>query len=396
MGDFERAIGEHLRARADDVGVPPHLGERIETRVTVRRRRRRLAEISSAVATVAVVIAVPVAVQLRVEQPHSPRLAASTTRPPRLNLTVDHLVSIPRELPGGKVFSALALGPDGTLIGQGTSFDRMSHDDGRLWRSGPAGGTPRQVTSAPGLWAAHTDGKRIIWPQNTDRLHDFQLMCAEADAAPRQLGRQGVAAVEYAFAADSGIVVWNDEVNDMSHTVWAARSCDETPQPLFHGGSGVAFSYPDVLVAGEKKRGGFDGRLTQVDVDSGAAVPLHLTGPSGLAGREDAAFAANRQVLAWADGGAVTVLDRRTGAAKAIPMRLPHTTGVNGEVRRLTAGNKVLVYSTQPQDGDPDTAKSLVYDLRTAKSFRLAGDAYAAGDWFAWRDGASYRLGRVR
>jgi RNA polymerase sigma factor (sigma-70 family) len=82
--------------------------------------------------------------------------------------------------------------------------------------------------------------------------------------------------------------------------------------------------------------------------------------------------------------------------AEAIPVRLPHTTGVNGEIRRLTAGNKVLVYSTQPQDGDPDTAKSLVYDLRTATSFRLAGDAYAAGGWFAWRDGASYRLGRVR
>jgi hypothetical protein len=392
MDDLERAIADRLRARADATHPPPGLDERIRVGVRVRRRRRRLTELTGVVAAVALVITIPAIV----------RLDAGRTRPAApaagpAGLAVDRIVSVPRTLQGGAVFSALALGPDGTIVGQGVARAGKGRSDGKVWRSGPAGGAPRPVAGAPGLWAAHTDGRHIVWPQNTDDRHDYQLMCAEPGSTPRQLGDQGVTSTEYSFTADAGVVVWNDETEGAPHTVWAARSCDERPRQVFQGGSGVAFAYPDVVVVGERRPGVFDGSLRQVDVESGAAVPLRLTGsPADLAGREDAVFAANGRMLAWADGRAITLVDRRSGAARRLPVRLPHSSGLNGEITRLTAGDGVLVYSTEPQDGDPNTARSVVYDLRTARSYSLTGEAYAAGDRLMWRDGAFYRVGRVR
>ena len=62
--------------------------------------------------------------------------------------------------------------------------------------------------------------------------------------------------------------------------------------------------------------------------------------------------------------------------------------------QRLTAGEHVVVCSSEHQDFDD--AAAIAYDLRSGERFALPGEAWAAGGWLLWRDGADYLLAPIR
>jgi hypothetical protein len=90
------------------------------------------------------------------------------------------------------------------------------------------------------------------------------------------------------------------------------------------------------------------------------------------------------------------VFDRATGVTREVTASLAASFGSAGDRVDLTAGRRLVVYTTRPMEGDPTSSAALVYDVVTGRTVYLASEAYAAGDLLLWREGPDYVVARVR
>jgi hypothetical protein len=354
VDDLERDVAEHLRTLPPH-DPPPGLADRILTRTAARRRRRRAVAAIAALATCGAT-AVTVA-SLR----HDPAPVAGQAA-----------LTIQRVLPGGQRFKAMALNPDGTVLGAAISIgpDGATTPADGVWTAGPSAPAPRRIqhvaaASLPYLWTMATGDRTQVWPEGE------RLKCLDQNGAVHDLGAGWTGRER--FYAERGLVVWGDSGNGVA----VASSCDGPRRTVPVKGTLGAFSYPDAFVAED------GGTTWQVDVRSGTQSAVPRVPGSAVE------MAAGPTALAWLKTDAtLTIRDRTTGrdtTAAALPA------GQEQSIQ-LTIGRNVVVYSGLSQD--TDTGLSRVYDLRTGASTDENGAALAAGDWLLLQAGDTYRLTR--
>jgi hypothetical protein len=392
MDDVESRLGDVL----GDPGrtVPPaDLADRVLRGVAVRRRRRRALAFAAAACAVALAVAVPVA--WRPVGGEGQTVANSVTGLGDL-VDLPGSVALAVEAPNSGDFFPEALGEDGSVLGR-------SSKGKDLWESGPEGGPLRPLDAVSGGTPATGPGVRV-WP-GTNIV--APLYCRDRNGTTPVMPENMVGT---SLWVSGGMIVGSDT----TLRPWAAKGCTKGAAVSGVSGEAVAFSYPDLFVVDPFKANG----LRQVDVESGALVaerPL----PEGVNVRTDAdrpqlwLGAANRDTFAWVVDGVLRTANRADWRVTEGP-RLPPAEEINvGGGRqlpdgrtfdtiyphlyaRLTAGDRLIVYSTIGTLGEGPGWQSVVYDPRSGQSFAFKGLAYAAGDWLLWNDGASYRLARVR
>ncbi|MGI5163682.1 hypothetical protein ACQEU3_04935 [Spirillospora sp. CA-253888] len=380
MNGIEERLKQALDAQAGT--VRPHPGARAEN---ARRLRRAKVRRRSVVPVVAVVAAAAAALPFAVPAlgGDAPRRAASGPGgpggPPVPGLVDEaSVVRIPGRLPGGAVFRADALGTDGSVVGRS--------EDGRVWQAGPRGGTPRSLgvrasgglTTGPGFvtWIARGGG---------------DLTCRTPDGRTRVISPQGAAPDRPAFAGGGSVIA-----SDPMLQPFVADGCARGRTLSGHGkpafGTVKAFAHPTVFVAEPSN----DRVLREVDVATGRIVQEHPL-PAGVRDltmdREEQFWqaAANDRYFAWAVDGHLQIVDRTDWRRTLAPHRPAAFPGVEDTRARLTAGDRLIVYSTIT-----GVDRSLLYDTRTRTSATWPGEVQAAGDRLLWRDGDDYLTARVR
>ncbi|GIH97225.1 hypothetical protein ACFFMN_41600 [Planobispora siamensis] len=281
---------------------------------------------------------------------------------------------IARRLPGDSLLRVMALGPDGTVLGQADPPETggPGRPRGSVWQVPPDGRTARLLVRDAGdpayMWRMAAGGTGRLWPAGE------HLRCLDPRGAgpvrtlPGWTGRE-------LFFADRDLIAW--EARGRRPAV--SRGCAERAVPLPVRGSLVAFSQPHAFV-----RDG-DG-LTRVDARTGESTAIRDVPASAEV------FAAAPGTLAFADRTALHIVDLRTGERRPVALGLPHRNDPLFTAR-LTAGTRLVVHSLHHQD--LDLAESLVHDPRTGTSTLLPAEAWAAGDRLLWRDGEVYLLARV-
>lgn len=395
MDDLEKTVGQRLATRAAQASLPPGLDHRVTAGVRRRRQRRRGAAAASAAVAVGAAIAVPALVISGQEE--DPAARPTTTAPvPGLRIPMSEKITLSRRLPKGLLLRALGVGDDGTIVGTGATAGTDATDE-RLWRWQRGGSRP-SASEDRQIWTVKSGGGLILWPKPSGDTgtHD-QLMCETRGGPPRQLGGRGVSEQGGDFYVDRGVVVWSDDgtegTRSVPHQVWTAKDCTGTPRSIDHGGRLVAFSYPYAYVLAEVHSSGKPtGLLRQIHVGTGQIInrQVPISGKDALE-----IYAAGPSALVRADQRTMTIFDTRSWKAKKLPIGLPSDTEQGYSVS-MTVGKSVITYSLQPQDGDPEGAPSMVYDLRNEHRFVINGDAYAHGEWLLWSEGDRFHLGRVR
>ncbi|TDB91110.1 hypothetical protein E1264_02940 [Actinomadura sp. KC216] len=375
MDEFERRLGDLLTAPFKDEEPPASLQGRIMRSAAAARHRRVAA---GGVVVAAVAGLGPVAV-MQAAPERSPADDPATVTATDLGAVVERgtIVRIPRDLPGRSPFEAMAVNKDGTVLGapQAGADGNDARSTG-IWRAGPAGGRPALVTeTAPGtrayLWAMAAGDAGYLWPDGE------RLACRGPAGAGPSRTLDAAWGGRDRFFADGPAFVWGRNADALR----VATACGGETRTYPVGGTLEGFSFPYAIV-----RTGAG--LRQVDVRDGAARDLVR-----LAASADPVLAASPRLIAWADGGALRVLDRGTGTSRQAVRALPHAADP-AYAGRLTAGDRVVAYTAAHQD--EDVAESVVLDVRTGREVRLHGEVRAAGGWLLWREGADYRLARVR
>ncbi|MFI0482274.1 hypothetical protein [Actinomadura sp. 9N215] len=383
MDELERKLEELLTSPFKDEYPPESLRSQILERVAAARRHR----VAAGTVTLAAVAALAPIIAMQAVSERSPAdepatvtvTATATSGQTGLGALVDPgtIVRIPRDLPGKSPFEAMALGRDGTVLGApqiGASGN--SQRSTGIWRAGPDGGLPALVAETGPevrayLWAMAAGVPGYLWPDGE------RLSCRGPDGEGPTRTLDEAWGGRDRFFADGPAFVWGRN----ARALLVATACGGQIRNYPISGTLEALSYPHAIV-----RSGSD--LRSVDVRDGAIRDLRR-----LESSSDLVFAANPHLVAWAGGGALTVLDRDTGRSRQILHTLPHEADT-AYAGRITAGNRIIVYTAAHQDRDE--AETVVYDVRTGREARLGGEAWTAGDWLLWRDGADYRLARVR
>ncbi|MFG1997677.1 hypothetical protein ACGFNU_00850 [Spirillospora sp. NPDC048911] len=376
MDEFELQVAEHLRTAAgDDERPPPGLGARIVSRTAERRRRRR----GLIAAAAAGVLVMPVAVVV-VEQ-ISPTPSSSGT--PAVTVSPRPPETISRRLPGGQRFRAMALGPDGTVLGGAVTIDRDGFVIPRrgVWQVEPGGGSAQRVAdtrsaSLPFLWLMVVGESGRVWPER-EKLKCLPPARSSGASAGERGGARTLKAVwdgRGPFFAGKNVIVWS---NPDSAELIVANGCDGQVRKLPVKATLEAFSYPYAFV-----RPASGSLVEQVDVRTGAKTSI-TTGADMAA-----VFGAGPGGLAWASGDTLTVRVARSGERRVVH-GLPHARSPEYGAR-ITVGDGLVVYSAAHQD--TDKARSLIYDLRTGTRSTVPGEAWTAGDLLLWREGDSYHL----
>ncbi|MFI0449304.1 hypothetical protein [Actinomadura sp. 6N118] len=380
MDEFELKVAEHLRTAGGDERPPSGLGARIVSGAG-RRRRGRHQLTAVAVVGVGATLAIPVII-ISVRDQASPKPSLSVTqaatvspRPP--------MATISRRLPGGDRFKAMALGSDGTVLGGAVAVDSDGFVAPRrgVWQVRPGGRSAERVSDTPSgslpfLWLMAVGGAGRVWPERET------LKCLPAgESGEAQAGESSRAHTLKAgwdgrepFFVGEGVIVWSDP--DRGELI-VANGCEAPPRTVPVKATLEAFAHPYAFV-----RPASGGLVEQVDVRTGAKTTIRTNADSS------GAFGAGPDTLAWASGDTLTVHALRSGARRVVH-GLPYARNAEYSVR-ITVGDGLVVYSATHQDAD--TARSLVYDLRTGKRSTVQGEAWAAGDLLLWREADSYRL----
>lgn len=381
MDELERRVAEGLSRPAPEPGRPPEgLGRRIVSGTAARKRRRRAT--AAAVGFAVVAAAFPMVLGFPTEGNGRGPASVSASRDGNgagsASPAPNGPAVVPRVLPNGDRFRAVALGRDGSVLGTAESVDGEGTVTPRrgVWLAGPGGSAPARIhdtseETLPYLWTMANGATARIWPDGET------LTCLPASgnkpAHPLGEGWDG----REPFYAERDLIVWWDAGED---ALSVAAGCDGPVRTLPVEGTLEAFADPYAYVRAGRT-------MQQVDVRSGAsaAIPLPpVDDPS-------AGFAAGPGALAWADGDTLTVQKLGPGGDRRVLHDLPY--GRDDEyIGRITIGDGVVVYSASHQDRD--TGAAMVYDLRTGRRSPLPGEALAAGDRLLWRDGDTYRLTR--
>jgi len=357
VDDLERDVAEHLRALLVADAPPAELADRILTRTAARRRRRRA--IAAVTVVTALVVCGAAAVGVAgVRNGSDPQPVAAPSE-----------VTIQRGLAGGQRFKAMALGPDGTVLGTAVSVgpDGAEHLRGGVWKASPTVVVPRRVQSTsagslPYLWTMAVGDRVQVWPEGE------RLKCLGPNGSVRTIGA-GWSGRER-FYAERGLVVWGHA----GRGVAVASGCDGPTRTIPVKGFLKGFSYPLAFVT--------EGAKTwQVDVRSSAKSAV------ARAPRSPDEIVAGPTALAWVTGDDLTVRDRATGTDRTVRLPVYQSSSI-----QITLGDHVLAYSGSGEDGDEGQAR--VYDLRTGAYVDEPGPALAAGGWLAVQAGDVYKLTR--
>jgi len=404
MNDIEDRLREALGARAE--AVRPHAGAHAENARRIRRARaRRRITVPSAVAATAAAVAAPLALA-GLPDGGADALDGGAGRPPGVPVDASTVVTIPTRLPGGATFRADAVGADGTVVGRTA--------DGRVWRSGPDGGTPRRlgVRAAAGLTAGR--GFTTWIAPGSEKLN-----CRTASGRTRAIDDQGAAAARPVLA-DGGVIVGSDVMDQPFVAAGCGAAGKTLENPRGSLGYAKALAYPTLFTVDplDEEHG-----LREVDVRTseitrrhplpdgvGAQKPagkptgtvgkLKRIGPDGRSTNEltrvegpltpEPAWraVANDRYFAWAAGGTLRIVDRTTWRQVLGANQARRPTAGQAAAARLTAGDHAVAYTV--------AGVATVWDTRSMRPSMWRGEAFAAGDWLLWRDGGDYRLGKVR
>jgi hypothetical protein len=402
MNDIEEKLRDAFGARAET--VRPHPGAHAENARRLRRSRTRRRTVApAAVLGTAAAVAVPVALTgIHGGDGGDGRHAAAGVRSPGNLVDPSTIVTIPAALPGGATFTPDALGADGTVVGRTA--------DGRVYTPGPKGGRPKPLgVRAEGGLAAGNGFVTWIAPGS------WKLSCRTTGGRTGVIGPQGATPADPVLTG-GGAVIGDDPMNQP----FVATGCGDTGRTVDNHGKGVlgtalAFAYPTLFVADTSN----DDVVREIDVRTDAIVrehplppgvrPLKLTGKPDKGGARRAVpgtgpdqkwqAAANADYFASLVDGTLRIV-ARDGWKSLSPLdvgRARRGTKADGGTR-LTAGDRLIAYTS--------AGASSVIDTRTLESRRehpagirwtvVQGPVFAAGGWLLWRDGAAYRLGRVR
>ncbi|MFI6514979.1 sigma factor [Spirillospora sp. NPDC050679] len=285
-------------------------------------------------------------------------------------------VVIPRVLPGGQRFRAMALGADGSVLGLPVTVDGEGTVIAQpgVWLAGPGTATPRRIQdtppdSLPYLWAMATGASGHVWPDG-DRLRCLPRG-GSGGARTLRAGWDG----HDRFHVGPGAIVWRLADRD---ELAVSASCAGAVRTVPAEGTLEGFSRPYAYVRSGRT-------LWQVNVDDGRRREFRLPGA------EPEAFAAGPRAFAWA-GEELGVQPLASGARPQVVRGLPHA-GDPAFLGRLTAGEHLVVYSAAHQDRE--RAASLIYDLRDGRRTSVPGEAWAAGPYLLRQEGDAYRLTRA-
>jgi hypothetical protein len=387
MDALETALAERLATVNADAEVPPDLAGRVVGAVR-RKRRRRLAVAGAALAAVLVAVPVTMAVRqpartplgdLSTEWP-GPRnpvsglaMPIAPAAPPGLDALVDRTDS--RSVPvaqDGVPFRVDALSLSGLLVG-GAGFevepyltaDRVGFVDAEeaavRWMPATSPGFGRAAGTGVVAWSDVGDSLETVW-------------CARArdDWKPVTLGT-GLGGGRPAIVASGVLVAWSDDAN----RVWVSEDCGKPRQ--VGEGEVLAVTWPDIFVADDMNR------IFRVDFETGhrrvEKVMSHGT----------PAISASGTALAWVDYETWEFVVVYDGEQRVLDRDVPIPDGPFD----VTVGRRLAVYSQIRQKG-PDQARSVVVDLVTGARVELRSEAFAAGDYLAWREGDHYTVATVR
>ncbi|MGI5321667.1 hypothetical protein [Actinomadura nitritigenes] len=398
MNGIEERLRDAFGARAET--VRPHPGAHAENARRLRRSRtRRRAAASAAVLGTAAAVAVPAA--LAGAHGGDGRHAAAGVRSPGNLVKASTIVTIPATVAGGAAFTPDALGADGSVVGR-TS-------DGRVYTAGPKGGRPKPLgVRAEGGLAAGRGFVTWIAPGS------WKLSCRTAGGRTGVIGPQGATPADPVLTG-GGAVVGDDPMNQP----FVATGCGDTGRTVDNHGKGVlgravAFAYPTLFVADTSN----DDVLREIDVRTDAIVrehplppgvrPLKLTGKPDRGGVRRAVpgtgpdqrwqAAANKDYFASLVDGTLRIVARDGWKTAAALNRFgPSHKGADADAR-LSVGDRVIAYTAGGESNVIDTrtlAKGGAHPSAIGMVL-LRGPVLAAGGWLLWRDGAGYRLGRVR
>jgi hypothetical protein len=236
------------------------------------------------------------------------------------------------------------------------------------WLTRGSGGTIHGRAAGAGL---------VAWAETAD-AGELQVMCARAANSwrPVQISTTGVELTDRPVHADGSTVAWTDE----SGTAWAADDCG--PARRIGRGAVVAIALPVAYLRGS----------------DGIAV-VRLTGRPRTTRlpvvADGVRFAAYGDHLVWVANGAMVHYDRRTSDVRQLRAVLPSAPGASGEIVDLTVGNRLVVYTSRPLEGDPSLTQAIVYDLTTGAWIPFGAEVYAAGHAITWREGDHYAVTTV-
>ncbi|MBW8485889.1 hypothetical protein [Actinomadura parmotrematis] len=349
---FESVVEARLRAVRDAAVPPPGLAGRVLDGAR-RRRRARLAATSAAVAVASAAAGAAV-------------VAAEAGPAPD---AVGPGPALSRVLPDGALFRAMAVGADGGVLG--LEVGRDGEPRRGVWYAPPGAAAPRHLADVPAadvpyVWTMAESRAAHAWPEGTS----IACLPAGADGGPAyRLGRGWSGRDRFYGGGDD--LVW-----DSGATITAVVGCTGAVRTFPVKGTLAAFGAPYAYV-----RSG--AVMQRLDVRSGQVTRLRL--PS--AREPDGGFAASASVLAWADGGTLTI--RAGGAAPVVLRGLPHAGDPSYDVRLSVDGDRRVVYSAVHPDGA--AGRSLVYDLASRRRTVLPGEALGTDGRIIWRDGDLYR-----
>ncbi len=401
----EQLLAERLAAVGEDPLPRPDLGDRIRAAVVRRRRQRqaRAAVAFSVVAALAVGGMVALARDPGEAARPGPDADRGTTASPGPTATPSTLsalfpgrtpVRVDRRLASGKPFRALVLAPNGTLVGAEQTYDENWNDHwGRSLILDPIRRT-ESVLPLTEITGYASDGRTTAWLQNVDPRHKFDLFCRDGTTGlPHQASDGSV--WEDSIQVEAGRLAWSYYEDFAPRRpagqVVLAERCGRAARVLPVRGRVMALRWPYVYV------GQYDGsRLLRHDVRSGRTTTVEV----GRRARVLVSWTAtaNRSTVLWTDRDGIPApaqlraVDLATGRSTVVDTDPPQIPGLNGAQTVLTAGDRLLAYSSTPMDGPPSNSRGVLYDPVTNSAVPMPGETFVAGHWLVWLDADAYWL----
>jgi hypothetical protein len=399
----DQLLAERLAAVGEDPLPRPDLGDRIRAAVA-RRRRQRQARAAVALCVVAA-LAVGGVVALARDPGDAARPGpngdrAATEGPTATPSTLSALfpgrtpVRVDRRLASGKPFRAFMLAPNGTLVGAEQTYDENWNDRwGRSLIFDPVRRT-EAVLPLTEITGYASDGRTIAWLQHIDPRHKFDLFCRDGTIGlPFQASDGSV--WEDSIQVEAGRLAWSyyEDISPRrpAGQVVLAERCGVAPRVLPVRGRVMALRWPYVYV------GQYDtGRLLRHDARTGRTTTVEI----GRVARPPGwwTVAANRSTVLWTDRDGTAApaqlraVDLATGRSTLVDPDPPEIPGLNGALTVLTAGDRLLAYSSTPSDGPPSNSRGVVYDPETNSAVPMPGETFVAGHWLVWLDADAYWL----
>jgi hypothetical protein len=320
------------------------------------------------------------------------------------------VVTIDGRVPGGAGFQIEALGADGSVLGRSP--------DSTVWEATSRRPKPTSLgVRADGGLATGAGFRAWVTTWQND------LECRDLTTGQVKVISPQDAWVKWGFWASGEMIAWQDGVGQP----YAARACargrmltinNPRPGDINHAGDIVALSDTDIFSTNPVS----DKDLLEIDATTGRILARHPvpagvprvtkqveTAPPPSEGSERTGIiskpknvkavkavgtwfaAANREVFAWAAGGALTVTDRKTWRhTTRLPVRPPAP--ARGTRAVMTAGDHVVVYTAKTAERG---WRSVLYNTHTGSTLTIPGQAYAAGGYLLWKQGTAYRLAQV-